>query len=238
MRFFKREERSMRPKICLSLNCRTIEDLIEELEEFKEYAEVIEWCVDKTEGADQYSEEEFAHKLLMVKSFCDRKPLIIDYKGDEEIGNRIQRWAMGRADIIDIDADNTQIHQMIKEAKKKKTKTLISYHVFDHMMSKDEIATQLLRMEKTKGDILKVACFAEKEIDTYEVLEAASAYTKLSKHKPIVAIAMGEEGQVSRICAGEFGSIMTYACGKEATAPGQFNARDLSRYLDKYYKGK
>ena len=54
MRFFKREERSMRPKICLSLNCRTIEDLIEELEEFKEYAEVIEWCVDKTEGSDQY----------------------------------------------------------------------------------------------------------------------------------------------------------------------------------------
>lgn len=238
MRFFKREERSMRPKICLSLNCRTIEDLIQELEEFKEYAEVIEWCVDKTEGADQYSEEEFVHKLLMVKSFCDRKPLIIDYKGNEEIGNRIQRWAMGHADIIDIDADNTQIHQMVKEAKKKKTKTLISYHVFDHMMLKDEIATQLLRMEKTKGDILKVACFAEKEIDTYEVLEAASAYTKLSKHKPIVAIAMGEEGQVSRICAGEFGSIMTYACGKEATAPGQFNARDLSRYLDKYYKGK
>lgn len=240
MKIFKREkkQKKTRPEICLSLSCKTVEDLIEEIEEFIEYADLVEWCVDETEGTDEYTKAEFIHKLLFVKSFCAGKPLIVDYKKDEEIGNRIQRWAMGYADIIDIDANNSEVVQLVKEAKKKKTKTLISYHVFEGMPPKDDIATQFVRMEKTKGDILKIACFAKTEIDTYAVLEAANAYTQLKNHKPIVAIAMGEEGQASRICAGDFGSVISYACGAKPTAPGQFNARDLKKYLDTYYEGK
>lgn len=239
MKFFKREKvkKGNRPEICLSLSCKTIEDLIEEIEEFIPYADLVEWCVDETEGASEYTKEEFIHKLIMVKSFCAGKPLIVDYKKDEEVGNRIQRWAMGYADIIDIDANNSEVMQLTKEAKKKKTKTLISHHVFEGMPSKDDIATQFVRMEKTKGDILKIACYAQKEVDTYSVLEAASAYTQLKNHKPIVAIAMGEEGQASRICAGDFGSVISYACGSKPTAPGQFNARNLNKYLNEYYKG-
>ena len=240
MRIFKRakKETTKRPKICLSLNCKTVEELIDEIEEFIEYADLIEWCVDETEGSENYTKEEFVHKLLMIKSFCQNKPLIIDYKKDEETGNKIQRWAMGYADVIDIDANNSEVLKMVKESRRKKTKTLISYHVFDRMPTKDEIATQFVRMEKTNGDILKIACFAENEIDTYAVLEAANAYTQLKEHKPIVAIAMGEEGQASRICAGDFGSSISYACGSKPTAPGQFNARDLKKYLDTYYEGK
>ena len=240
MRFFKRAKKvtTKKPQICLSLNCKTVEDVIEEIEEFIEYADLVEWCVDETEESENYTKEEFIHKLLMIKSFCQNKPLIIDYKKDEETGNKIQRWAMGYADIIDLDANNSEVLKMVKEAKRKKTKTLISYHVFDRMPTKDEIATQFVRMEKTNGDILKIACFAESEIDTYAVLEAANAYTQLKEHKPIVAIAMGEEGQASRICAGDFGSSISYACGSKPTAPGQFNARDLKKYLDTYYEGK
>ena len=240
MGIFKRAKKvtTKRPRICLSLNCKTVEDVIEEIEEFIQYADLVEWCVDETEGSENYTKEEFVHKLLMIKSFCQNKPLIIDYKKDEEIGNKIQRWAMGYADIIDIDADNSEVLKLVKEARRKKTKTLISHHVFEGMPPKDEIATQFVRMERTKGDILKIACYAETEIDTYAVLEAANAYTQLKEHKPIIAIAMGEEGQASRICAGEFGSCISYSCGSKPTAPGQFNARDLKKYLDTYYEGK
>ena len=240
MRFFKKskKETTKKPQICLSLNCKTVEGVIEEIEEFIEYADLVEWCVDETEGSENFTKEGFIHKLLMIKSFCQKKPLIIDYKKDEATGNKIQRWALGYADIIDIDANNSEVNKLVKEAKRKKTKTLISHHVFEGMPPKDEIATQFVRMEKTNGDILKIACYAENEIDTYAVLEAANAYTQLKEHKPIVAIAMGEEGQASRICAGDFGSCISYACGSKPTAPGQFNARDLKKYLDTYYKGK
>ncbi len=75
----------------------------------------------------------------------------MDYKGDEEVGNRIQRWAMGIADIIDLDADNGRIREMIREAKRKKTKTLISHHVFDKMPTRDEIANPVCQDGKNRG---------------------------------------------------------------------------------------
>ena len=145
---------------------------------------------------------------------------------------------MGHVDIIDVDADNPSISQLVREARRKKTKVLVSYHNFDRMMDRNEIAEQFLKMEKSGADILKVACAAEKEEDTYSMLEGAAAYTQLRNHKPIVAIAMGEAGRTSRVCAGDFGSVISYACGSRQTAPGQFNARDLSRYLDTYYGEK
>ena len=232
----KKNREKKRPAICLSLSCDTIEQLKTEIEEYREYCQIVEWCVDKTAGSKYYTEEEFKTILKEIKKLCREKKLIVDYKGDEEVGNRIQRWAMGIADIIDLDADNGRIREMIREAKRKKTKTLISHHVFDKMPTRDEIATRFVKMERTGGDILKIACFAEKESESYEILEAACAYTQLRNHTPIVAIAMGEEGQASRICAGDFGSVITYSCGRVPTAPGQFNAKDLSRYLDIYYE--
>ncbi len=231
-------EKGNRPQICLSLSCKTMEELFQEIEDYREYAQIVEWCVDELDGVENLTKDEFIRRLDMVKSFCENMPLIIDYKKDETVGNKLQRWAMGHVDIIDIDADNTEVEKLVKEARRKRTKTLISHHVFDEMPTKDEIATQYVRMEKTKGDILKIACFANEEADTYTVLEAAAAYTMLKKHKPIVAIAMGEEGQASRICAGDFGSTITWACGSVPTAPGQINAKALSKYLDTYYKGK
>ena len=232
----KDKKKNERPEICLSLSCTNIESLKEQIEEYKDCCQIVEWCVDSTLGSDDYTQEEFKTVLTEIKKLCKGKKLIVDYKGNEEVGNRIQRWAMGIADIIDIDADNSRLKEMVKEAKRKRTKTLISYHVFDRMPSRDEIATQFVKMERNGGDILKIACFASKESESYEILEAACSYTQLANHKPIVAIAMGEEGQASRICAGDFGSVIAYACGSTPTAPGQFNARDLSRYLDIYYE--
>ena len=42
------------------------EELIDEIEEFVEYADLVEWCVDETEGSENYTKEEFIHKLLRI----------------------------------------------------------------------------------------------------------------------------------------------------------------------------
>ena len=39
--------------------------------------------------------DRFKTILKEIKKLCREKKLIVDYKGDEEAGNRIQRWAMG-----------------------------------------------------------------------------------------------------------------------------------------------
>lgn len=232
------EKKRKRPEICLSLNCHTFEEIRHEIENYGDFCQIVEWCADKTEGTDRLSQEELTELIKEIKRMCTGKKILLDYKGDIDTSNRIYRWAMGNVDIIDVDAENPNLTRLVREARRKKTKVLVSYHNFDRMMTRDEIAEKFLRLEMSGADILKVACLAAKESDTYAMLEGAAAYSQLRDHRPIVAIAMGEEGQTSRVCAGDFGSVISYACGSEPTAPGQFNARDLSRYLDIYYGEK
>lgn len=233
-----------RPEICLSLSCKDLLEVKHEIAEFGQYAQIIEWCADRMDGAVNYTKDSFLADAREIKKLCGRKTFSIDYKGaegeDEETAlvktNKVMTWAVEIADMIDLDEANPELARLIKAARRKRVKTEISHHEFDRMPDRNEIAEIFLRLEKTGGDILKVACYASEEIDTYSILEGASAYSQLSGAKPIVAVAMGQEGQVSRICAGDFGSVISYACGSIPTAPGQFNARQLSKYMDKYYK--
>ena len=239
-----RRHKTKRPAICLSLSCKDLLEVKHEIAEFGQYAQIIEWCADRMEGAAEYTKESFLADAKEVKKLCGHKTLSIDYKAaDDEEGeealaktNSVMKWALEAADMIDLDADNPELESLIKAAKRKRVKTEISHHEFERMPDRNEIAEMFLRLEKTGADILKVACYASEEVDTYSLLEGASAYSQLSGAKPIVAIAMGDEGQVSRICAGDFGSAISYACASIPTAPGQFNARQLSKYMDKYYK--
>ena len=237
MSIFKKsgKKRNKRPEICLSLACENMEQIRNEIKENRDYCGIVEWCVDAFDGAAELTQEEFTELLSEVKALSKGKKLTVDYKGDIEVTNRILRWAMGIADMIDIDADNPLVNKLVRRARRKSTKTIISHHDFETMPGRDEIATCFIRMEKTGGDILKIAAMANCEQDTYSILEGAAAYCQLKYHQPIVAIAMGEEGQVSRICAGDFGAVISYACGSKPTAPGQLSARKLNEYMDRYY---
>ena len=232
---FKTKKETNRPDVCLSLSLKNTADLYDEISKYGDKCQIIEWCVDGFEGAENFSKEEFIEKAKLVKSFIKPRKMLVDYKGDEVIQNRIIRWAMGIADIVDIDFGNPQIDRLVREAKRKDTKVLVSHHEFERMPEKNEIAELYIRMEKTGGDILKIAAMSKNEEETYRILEGAAAYKQLKHSKDIVAIAMGEEGQVSRICAGDFGSVISYARGSVPTAPGQIECDKLSKYMDTYY---
>lgn len=225
-----------RPQICLLLNCRTLEEIKAELDEYGDACQVVEWCADKHSGFENFSDAEFVHLLKLVKAMCMKKTFIFSYSGEEAVTNRFLRLAMGTADYIDVDWKNSQMKQLIREAHRRRTKVLLTYHELERIMTKDDISMEFVKMEASRADMLAIISFANTEEDAYAVLEGSYAYNHLKKHTPFLAIAMGEEGQASRICGGDFGSVMTYACGSRATAPGQFNAHDLKRYMDKYYK--
>ena len=225
-----------RPEICLSLNCKTIEEVKADIDEFGIYCHAIEWCADMFTDIEKYSQEEFVQVLKLIKTMCKDKKFFFDYKGEETTTNRLLRCAMGVADYIDIGWENSQVRQLVKEARKKKTKSMVSYHELEKIMTKEEISTQFIKMEKSQADLLEIIAFADTEEDAYALLEGAYAYNQLKGHQPFIALAMGNEGQASRICSGDFGSVMTYGGGSRPTAPGQFNARDLSRYMDIYYR--
>lgn len=225
-----------KPDICLLLNCKTIEEIKSEIALYGEDCQVIEWCADASMGMEDYSREEFTQMLKLIKAMCRGKKFIFEYLGEEEEACKFLRYAMGIADYIDIDWKNSQARQLMKEAHRRRTKTLVTWNEMGRILTKEEISTELIKMEKYPADMLAIISFANTEEDAYALLEGAYAYNTLQGHKPFLVVAMGEEGQASRICGGDFGCVMTYACGSRLTAPGQFNAKDLRRYMEIYYK--
>lgn len=225
-----------RPKICLSLNCKNLEEIKAELDKYISYSDIIELCADKLEGIETMDKEEYLKLLFKVRFYTMSRRLIVDYKGDEEVKNRILRWSMGVANYIDVDYNDSIRDDLISEAKHRMTKVILSFHNFERMLDSEEVVVQYLRMEKTKADVLKIACMTNKKEDIYEILNGAKKYSSLRQARSIVAIAMGKLGEESRICMGDFGSRITYACGSKETAPGQFDAQTLNGYLNKYYE--
>lgn len=225
-----------RPQICLVLNCKTAEEIKAEIELYGDACQAVEWYPDKSAGLEKYSREELIQLLKLIKIMCRNKTFYFGFQGEEAETNRYLRLAMGVADYINVDWKNSQLKSLVKEAHRHRTKVLATYHEMERIMSKDEISMEFVKMEASRADMLAIISFANTEADAYAILEGSFAYNQLKGHTPFLAIAMGDEGQASRICGGDFGSVLTYACGSRATAPGQFNAHDLKRYMDKYYK--
>ena len=48
---------------------------------------------------------------------------------------------------------------------------------------------------------------------------------------PVISMAMGALGAVTRLCGGEFGSALTFAVGAAASAPGQMPIEDVQSAL-------
>lgn len=234
--FREKKEIKRRPEICLSLSGGNLDEIAEEIEAGGDCFSLVEWRADMFDGLCELPKGEFIDKLKKIKSMAGSRRLIVCYKGDDITADRVIRWSIGTADIVDIDFQDPKIERLIREAHRRRTKVIASYHDEDKMPTKGEIAELYLKMEKTGADFLKLALMANSETDTYELLEGAAAYMQLKKPSAIIAVAMGKEGEVSRICAGDFGSRISYGYGKKPTAAGQIEVCKLSGYIDSYYK--
>lgn len=233
-----KEVKNTRPDICLSLDCDNMEELKAEIEKYKDYCRYVEWQMDKVAEKPFFNKEFFIGAIWEIKRQFPGKKIMISYRGAGPKGSRILNWAIDCADMVCIKYNDPTVRELLRSARIKGTPSIVSFRSFNKMPSREDLATIYVKMERLGGDILELACFAENEVQTYAILQAAESYQQLRNHKPLIVVAMGEEGQASRVCAGDFGSIITYACGSQPTAPGQINARDLSKYLDIYYERK
>ncbi len=142
---------------------------------------------------------------------------------------RIEKYMLAinaGANFIDLDmVDDEQIEaQLLSVASQKKVKFITSYH--DHLQTPDKV--QLQNIIKTglqkNADIIKIACFAKFESDVRNLL---NLYTG---NKNIIAFAMGNNGQYSRVIAPLIGASFTYAAPEQLklTAPGQHSFTELT----------
>ena len=118
---------------------------------------------------------------------------------------------------IEIEAPKDQQEKLIKVARANNTRIIISYHNYDKTPSIDELLKIVNDCYTMGADVAKVAVQANSQQDTAKVMSLYSA------DKPVVALAMGEYGKISRLMAPMLGAEFTFASTDEGvgTAPGQ-----------------
>ena len=106
-----------------------------------------------------------------------------------------------------------------------------SSHAFEPGTPPERAKEWLLRQRALGADVCKAAVMAEDEL---HALRVSAAMLEASREvvAPVIAIAMGPKGTLSRVGAQCLGSCLTFGTAGEASAPGQMDAVTLRGVLE------
>ena len=152
---------------------------------------------------------------------------------DDDYRVEIFKGLSGITDYIDIELTSENIiEKVIKIAKEKGTKVIVSYHDFEKTPTKDEIQSIVDKSFEFGANISKYAFKVNAIEDVGRILTVS--FNNKERGRDIIAIGMGELGKITRVAGYFFGSIMTYTFIGEAVAPGQIDLDTLKKELQFY----
>ena len=134
------------------------------------------------------------------------------------------------ASYIDVELKTVQANKdrfadvMGEVDEQQRPRVIVSSH--DFTGRPDRLYNMLAEMNALPGHIDKLVWTARTVRDNLEAFEIL-----LTRHKPMIALCMGEAGVISRILAKKFGAFLTFASlsNDSGTAPGQISVHDLKR---------
>jgi 3-dehydroquinate dehydratase-1 len=143
----------------------------------------------------------------------------------------------GYLDIVDIELCNSLdfIQTIIDTAGRHNVKVILSFHDFEKTPEEGVIFERLQRAQQMGGHIAKVAIMPNTIADVLVLLKATLKARTQGLQIPIVTIAMGAQGVITRLAGGLFGSDITFAIGKNASAPGQIPIQELRQAMALLY---
>ncbi len=145
------------------------------------------------------------------------------FKGSEEERIDILLKCASLVDYVDIELQSDD--KYIKEIHDTGVTTIVSYHDFNKTPEINEI-TYIVEKEHALGDIAKVAFMPQDLDDTLKILAI------LSHCEDTIAISMSDLGSYTRIMASKFNSPITFAAGRDVTAPGQIDIETMKSLLN------
>lgn len=136
--------------------------------------------------------------------------------------------ASGTVDAMDFEMGNEPAHvQKVRELTRRHRLALVlSFHDFQGTPADAQLDARFAQAEALHADVAKVAVMPQSMADVHRLLGATlRASERLAI--PVVSMAMGGLGAVSRIAGGVFGSALTFAVGSAPSAPGQIPIADV-----------
>ncbi|NLG17899.1 MAG: type I 3-dehydroquinate dehydratase [Fibrobacter sp.] len=132
-------------------------------------------------------------------------------------------------DCIDIELGCEISDEVVKLGEGKTI--MVSEHDFTGTPSLTDLQMIVQRALTQGADIIKIAAMADSTEDVRRLLR----FTDNSK-EPLVTIAMGPVGAVTRLIAPLFGSLFTYGYVNKPVAPGQLSVYKLLEEFHLYYR--
>ena len=170
-------------------------------------------------------------------------PVLATFRTADEGGKAIEASAYrdrllavarsGKVSAIDVEAfrDESTVREVIDGAHEAGVAVLASYHDFHATPAAEEIIARFEAMDAAGADVLKLACMPA-SVDDLLVLLNATHRASRTFDRPLITVAMGPIGVLSRIAGGVFGSCATFAAVGRGSAPGQIPVSDLRPALD------
>lgn len=231
------------PKICVPIVGETREEVLQSAEMVTEHRpDIIEWRMDYLPNALQM--EETAALLKELKILCREIPLLATFRTKKEGGCRkisekdymdlyVQILETHLADAIDVEAFFAEdiLKYLSGKAHEYGAKVIASNHDFTATPPRQEIENRLRFMQEAGADVAKIAVMPRNQADVLTLLAATEAVTAEEKI-PVISMAMGKMGMVSRLLGENFGSCLTFAMVGKASAPGQIPIRQLRTFLE------
>lgn len=221
------------PCICLPLVSKRLEDLLSEARELVTLnPDILEWRVDAF--AECSDVKKCLEALQQLRENIGDIPLIFTCRSDKEggvqnISQKIRQEMIlaamnsGAVDLVDVELANDDqfLDAIIAGAQRDAVKLILSHHNFTETPDETFIGEVLYKAQERGADIAKIAVMPNCYTDVLTLLNATNKARIGNVRVPMITISMGLEGGVTRLAGGLFGSDITFAAGRESSAPGQ-----------------
>ena len=180
-----------------------------------------------------------------IRELIGELPLLITFRTKSEGGvcqleeNRyldlVDQIIVNRlGDAVDIELfhEEKRIESLVSEAKNYNVVVIMSNHDFEKVPAKDVIEFRLKKMANLGADVPKLACMPHNVEDVLTLLEATNAVHNEIEN-PIITMAMGDIGKVTRIAGQVFGSSLSFGAVGKSSATWQLSIEEL-RNAEKY----
>lgn len=193
-------------------------------------ADLVEWRADRFAGRDDTGK--VVAMIGRLRELVGERPLIFTVRTKHEGGDWdplrdhyrdliADSCASGMIDLVDIQYLNPAAKRCLAAARAHRVPVLASNHDFSGTPAAAEIATRLEAMASFGADICKIAVMPRDAVDVANLLLATATRVRTSR-VPLITMAMGPLGAVTRLAGQVFGSCATYGTlGDAGSAPGQ-----------------
>lgn len=213
--------------------------------------DLVEWRVDRFDPASGSGEIDAG--LAVIAQALPGMPILATYRTPAEEGqpelrpnpgpdspdlpdnylDLVGRLARSEyVSLVDVERSHPHARAALDTCSAAGTPVVLSEHHFDGPLPADEVRSVFAAMAEAGAAVAKLAVMPNVASDVMGLMYATSLAAE-ELDVPLISIAMGGLGQVTRVAAPAFGSCATYCTVAAASAPGQVPAREAREAVDR-----